>query len=1792
LTWFTRAWSITTPNLPNANEDQAYGPVQVTMSEPAACTWSIYAPNAPWLSIDANSGEISGYCPLGAPALITVQVIATQSPTVSIDKWFLLAVTPKPPPTTVSVSGPAFVSEGNAPLLDPAPLVTFTLNQLFSADVVIEVQYIDGTAFRGTDYASPIRQAVILAGHWSVNIPLCIFGDTVVGNAQRAFTVSAVVLIPNVYVSATAGQCVVTILEDDPAQPRHAIVRDLRVRESASQLADSTHVMANQPVFAWTFGSDYPGEVQTGWQVQVFANAAFTGSPVWDSGSQTGADSEIQLGAVGGVISLSDGTHYFARVRLWSSPTEISDWLPLALRTNTPPPAAILDSPSGNVLLSRPTLKWETAADAEDDARHFKVTLTGAATLVLDSSSQPQLFERYLTATGQWVAFGQAGADDGVSKVRMTVPLGFALTAGSWDWTVETNDGFESTAAAGGALTINVQPAYAVSGKVLNNGIPDIGRMVSAYRMPGHTLLGSNFTNSSGEFIIPLGGSLVVGDVIALVIGNLSSPPPAYTPAYAASLVRFAGADLVDVSGQNRSVELRHGRIDLDPRGQDAFTLATLIDTSGDSDWPVAVIAGKLVLRSEMTGIDLQGTLAVLGTAAALGEPTVLSLPGTSQEIRVNLGGALLVQDAASVETQVLTNGGCVSLESGSTLNLSAASTSSGQFVMQSGATLVLDNAQLTITGGYPQFLSADIHGVTGHETVLVQGGALSASGTGFHGVRLDIGANGDVTDLNGAVFDGATDCRISWYRQRDINATLRGIRFETGSTYNIAASADADKLTLIGCGGDLAGEAFDSDPGEATAQDIVNWVLSTISDSRAIAGDTRVLLVWDAGEQTGGGFTYNIHASATPGGQITLVGTTQDSFYVENNLPNGTPRYYYVELSAWGTHSTWSPMLEATPQLPALTSAFPVALRENGTAAGLAEGSATHFKSSSTAITSPQNGVSVPASSIDVIGDSLILFDVETSAAALGMVDLDLTTPDVWAEHGAPGYAEIVSFQAEVKPPATPNYPSAAFVQTGGAVAPDALTDGAFAVSVEFNAAGGAEINAQSFECVVDRDIMVGGQVVAAGTNLAGTQFGLWGSVSATGATWQVDQIQVTTDPQEEFISRGELIISVRVGNAFGFTTPWNPMRIHVQGGDPDYAITTGIVEPGKTNQLVVRAACLVDTAYEVQFPQGSGITVQSVTTQTSGGISLEVTCSATANTPIGSDSYSVVETSSQQVVATGVYHTKYLYDSLYASHVAGAGPRAATAAVNVILQTGDFFWSETDLATKARAFPIVWSRTYQSRKMARRDTPLGKGWYGTYFQKVEIGSNTLRWLTASGEDVLFENPSSSGGETTWQCPPGYNVTAVTKTVGVNDECIITTSDGTRLRFQEGVWISNCLKLREVRDPKLNLHVLEYDWTDERLTAIRGDTWGSGVSECLLLSYYKYGRNLLRTVERVLAVKDGATSAPLDTVRYYYSWEQGLTLQRIPEGDRFSGHLYRGYTYDDPQAWNAAQRMIQVFPPSQTEPDATLDPQDLNEWECEVETGGTQAPVPGLTINYDPNTGRVESQVLGPVGGTSERRYAIAYNSGPPVERTVTPPSGSASNVKYELNDDGQATKVTLDVPSPQGSGTVEAITEYEFEPLTQNLLMMKEPKGSCTYYTYAPGSTAVTSGAFWNLTPSSTQTQLSVPPGLISAGAIGWVVKLFGLGQGGLRERYYIVAPGTTDGLLVVGANLLNDGWITGSSGIFALFNLNTNALSRSLLVQERRCAGSGWASSRFVRGSALPRQTAPLATTLPST
>ncbi len=862
LTPFTRAWHITTPSLTAAQEGQIYGPVQITTTENLPCTWSLYTTGAPWLQIDpAGVITSSAPCPVGLAGLMYYEVIATSAQGAA-RRWFLLTILPAPPPTLLSITGPGAVYEGAGPLVTPAPQIVLSLNQAFGADVEVDLQYIDGSAHVGYDYASAVTHKTIPAGTLSVSLPLSIFGDSVPGVSQRTFTIRISTPTANVSVSPAASQHVVTILDDDAPVAQHAIAWNLGVFESQNEMAQINHVKSNQPLFKWDFRSDFAAESQSDWQVQVSDKQDFSGAPVWDSAQQPGAATEVQMGSVGAAVFLMDGQAYFVRVRVWSTGASAAGaWIARAFRTNTPPPPAMGMSPGlaaapyPVVLTARPALTWATAHDADGERLNFKVELTqvgGSGALSLRSEISPQIFEWRPNPTASWQTMASTGVL-GPCEVRVTVPASVALAADDWLWTVTLSDGYELSTIAG-PLGFNVDPHYAVGGSVTDaSGVTgDPGRTVSVYSEPGHLLLGTAVTQSNGDFTVALSQVVAPGTVLAVLIDN-PNPLPAH-PEFAACFVRFGGSDLTELTGNNRQVKLRHGTLLLDSRGHSPLEMGMLAPpTPLDPDWPCQVAASGLELTSRFLKLEVMGDFLAQGVTATPGAPVSLCFPGggVAQVLEVAAGGSLVVCDGASIDVQVLSNLGAMTLESGAHLKLRSNSETEDRFLMHASSVLELDHCNLRVIAGTATFGAASILGLASNQAVIVEGGMLSADGTIFDRVHLQVDAGGDIGSVSAVKFQGGPiNQRIVWNRVQGTGATMHGIRFDANATYNVYAGAGADQLNLVGCGGDGSGESHDFDPGEATSTDIVKWILGSLNGFTLRAGDARALVMWDAGAQ------------------------------------------------------------------------------------------------------------------------------------------------------------------------------------------------------------------------------------------------------------------------------------------------------------------------------------------------------------------------------------------------------------------------------------------------------------------------------------------------------------------------------------------------------------------------------------------------------------------------------------------------------------------------------------------------------------------------------------------------------------------------------------------------------------------------------------------------------------------------------------------------------------------------------------------------------------------------------
>src|SRR5690606_29412870 len=205
-------------------------------------------------------------------------------------------------------------------------------------------------------------------------------------------------------------------------------------------------------------------------------------------------------------------------------------------------------------------------------------------------------------------------------------------------------------------------------------------------------------------------------------------------------------------------------------------------------------------------------------------------------------------------------------------------------------------------------------------------------------------------------------------------------------------------------------------DPAEPGA-DIVAWEVGAITELSAHAGNGRVLLLWPAGAQFGASFNFQIYGSVQPDGPFALVGTTTSNFFVDSQLANNVKYYYRVSTIAWGSLSASSDIVSCTPREPVMNMSSPTRVAPDGVVPGTILGHHTHF-GPSTALSSTTSQLSIPASSVIVLSQSLLLFDIETAAAPLGTATVVVETPDVWASLGAATYIETLSWDVAIEQP------------------------------------------------------------------------------------------------------------------------------------------------------------------------------------------------------------------------------------------------------------------------------------------------------------------------------------------------------------------------------------------------------------------------------------------------------------------------------------------------------------------------------------------------------------------------------------------------------------------------------------------------------------------------------------------------------------------------------------------------------------------------------------------------------
>lgn len=129
--------------------------------------------------------------------------------------------------------------------------------------------------------------------------------------------------------------------------------------------------------------------------------------------------------------------------------------------------------------------------------------------------------------------------------------------------------------------------------------------------------------------------------------------------------------------------------------------------------------------------------------------------------------------------------------------------------------------------------------------------------------------------------------------------------------------------------------------------------------------------------------------------------------------------------------------------------------------------------------------------------------------------------------------------------------------------------------------------------------------------------------------------------------------------------------------------------------------------------------------------------------------------------------------------------------------MSTGNLWMTETDLTVTARALPIVWSRTYNSR--SGHVGPLGRGWTFSYGETVEEGPDgAALYRESDGTEHVFA-PGVGG---VYAPPPGKHLTLSGDAAGWT----LRTKNGLVSRFASDG------RLLSIEDPNDNRVTLGYD--------------------------------------------------------------------------------------------------------------------------------------------------------------------------------------------------------------------------------------------------------------------------------------------------------------------------------------------------------------------------------------------
>jgi YD repeat-containing protein len=720
-------------------------------------------------------------------------------------------------------------------------------------------------------------------------------------------------------------------------------------------------------------------------------------------------------------------------------------------------------------------------------------------------------------------------------------------------------------------------------------------------------------------------------------------------------------------------------------------------------------------------------------------------------------------------------------------------------------------------------------------------------------------------------------------------------------------------------------------------------------------------------------GMGYNLYRSTSEGGTYTQVNAAAihgGTVYVDSSLSNGSTYWYYIKSVTLGSspvESGGSARKSVTPAAADIQLLSPSSAAKGDPVAVSVVGDSTHWKDDDGEATLTYSGSNVTINDTIFLSPTLAIADLTLGASATSG-NIQVIRSDLWS---IASYDESVSeaFTASDPDADLADRPTLAFTTNNSGIAADADTSGSFILNIDFTDNGGG-IDIATLEIFASRDIdaYFGGSThtLTAGTELRAAGVVIE-SLDDTDGTWTIEQTQ--TSNGDESFANGEYTVRARVADDNGNYSEWASIRFYVEGanasvvkvaddsGEPVYLLQ------GTTMDVDLTGTSLSSTQ-TIDF--GSGITVNSASGSGS-TITVNLTISDTA--ACGPRAFTT-NNGGKSGVAIVEYPT-----NIFPTTTNDEPPRnPAIGGVNVFLANGAFFKSETDLATRGRMMGMSWSRFYRSD--ISYNGPLGQGWMGHYFQRVEygvggeFGDEYISWSTPDGRTETFWRSSFIIGAIFYPPEGVYVSAALDETF---ETVTLTDRHGYRCVFNADgrLWRSI--------DRNGNATECSYNYVGQlvRVTDDRGYYWD--------ISYDESGRVSL--IEDF--VWDDTTPREIE---YSYDSSGNLVKQVAPETSRYNDTDGNRTTYA--YRYDAEHRLT-----------ACINPREFHE---------SSTPVAYLENVYD-SSGRVTDQRLGVDGDVEETNgvrsstIRLRYESSTHVIEV----DRAGHRTDYTLDGSGHATQV-----------------------------------------------------------------------------------------------------------------------------------------------------------------------------------